>query len=110
MGDNYRFDETSYTLLAAAGVPWPVVMQVLRTHPQIRRHTSGGLILAAAVADWVAGGETWIAVALREEDDDHYLVRGARPRGPDEVEAVQAMIKRSDHDSTGRHDEGTGQY
>lgn len=109
VGDSYRFDEASYDQLEAAGVPWPLIMQVLRTHPKIRRHHPGGLVLAAAVAD-DKGGETWIVVALVEEGDDQYLVRGARPLGPDEIETIQAVIKRSGHDWTTRHDEGTGQH
>jgi hypothetical protein len=83
----YRFDERSYDALAAAGISWQVVLDVLRARPRVRQHIGAVLRIAARANDG-----RWIAVALIEEDDDEYLVVSARELDTAEHQAVQRMI------------------
>lgn len=89
MDEVYRFDDASYTTLGAAGVAWQDVIHVLNdARPRVRQHIGAVLRVAAAGRDG-----RWLAVALIEEDDDHYLVVGARHLDPDEAEATRKMIE-----------------
>jgi hypothetical protein len=85
----YRFDDDSYAHLGAAGIAWQDVIHVLNhARPRIRQHVGAVLRVAAVGRDG-----RWLAVALIEEDDDHYLVVGARHLDGDEAEATRKMIE-----------------
>jgi hypothetical protein len=86
--ESFRFDERSYDTLGAAGIPWQDVLEVLRTSPRVRHHLGSVLRIAAQTRDG-----RWLAVAYIVEDDDEYLVVGARELDEAEVSAVRAMIK-----------------
>jgi hypothetical protein len=88
VGDEVRFDDRSYEELAAAGIRWQDVVYVLRTSPRVRHHIGSVLRIAAQTADG-----TWLAVACVEEEDDEYLVVGARELDDAEAVAVRAMIE-----------------
>jgi len=88
VGDVYRFDERSYEALAANGIDWQTVLQVLRARPRVRQHIGAVLRVAAQAKDG-----RWIAVALIEEGDDEYLVVSARELDSEEVVAVTKMIE-----------------
>lgn len=88
MEERYRFDDDSYAALAAAGVAWQCVLEVLHTRPRMRHHIGAVLRVAAPASDG-----RWYAVALIEEDDDQYLVVGARELDDVERAAVARMIK-----------------
>jgi hypothetical protein len=89
LDEHFRFDDRSYDTLAAAGIRWQDVLEVLRARPRVSHHIGAVRRIAAQTS---AGA--WLAVALVEEDDDEYLVVGARELDPDEIEAIQAMIER----------------
>lgn len=93
VGVNHRFDDDSYARLYQTGISWQTVQEVLRAHPQIAHHIGATLRVAAPIRDWVTGGETWIVVALIEEDDDNYLVVSARQLTAPEVEAARKMLE-----------------
>ena len=84
----FRFDEQSYSALAAAGVGWPAALEVLRASPRLRQHAGAVLRIAAQAADG-----RWIAVALVEEGDDEYLVVSARELDAAEVQVVSKLIE-----------------
>jgi len=86
--EHYRFDDRSYDTLAAAGIQWQDVLYVLRASPRVRHHIGAVLRIAAQTADG-----RWLAVACIEEDDDEYLVVGARELDDAESAAVRAMIE-----------------
>lgn len=88
MGDTFRFDERSYDALAAAGIRWQDVLEVVRARPRVRHHIGAVLRIAAQASDG-----TWLAVAAIEEDDDEYLIVGARELDEAEVASVRAMIE-----------------
>ena len=88
MEESFRFDERSYDALAAAGIRWQDVLEVLRARPRVRHHIGAVLRIAAQTR---AGA--WLAVAAVEEDDDEYLIVGARELDEAEVAAVRAMIQ-----------------
>nr|MDT0663500.1 hypothetical protein [Micromonospora sp. DSM 115978] len=47
MDEVYRWDDASYTSLAAAGVAWPDVIHVLHHgYPRIRKHIGAALFVA----------------------------------------------------------------
>ena len=89
--DCFRFDERSYDALAAAGIRWQDVLEVLRARPRVRHHIGAALRIAAQTS---AGA--WLAVAALEEDDDEYLVVGARELDEAEVAAVRAKMIQGD--------------
>ena len=74
--------------MAAAGIRWQDVLEVLRTRPRVRHRIGKTMRVAAQTS---AG--TWLAVAAVEEDDDEYLIVGARELDEAEVAAVRAMIQ-----------------
>jgi hypothetical protein len=88
VGESFRFDERSYDTLAAAEIRWQDALEVLRAHPRVRHHIGAVLRIAAQTSTGV-----WLAVACVEEDDDEYLVVGARQLDDAEVAAVRAMIE-----------------
>lgn len=90
MLETYRWDEDTYTALAEAGVPWQTVTFVLYdAHPRIRRHTGvAALTISAPTTDG-----RWLAVALIEEEDDHYLVVGAHWMSDTETTTARRMTK-----------------
>ena len=88
MDEIFRFDERSYDSLAAAGIGWQVVLEVLRARPRVRQHIGAVLRVAAQTADG-----RWLVVACIEEADDEYLVVSARELDEAEIAAVQAMIE-----------------
>ena len=89
MDESYRFDDGTYANLGAAGVDWRDVIHVLNdARPRVRQHFGSVLRVAAAGRDG-----RWLAVALIEEDDDQYLVVGARHLDDDEAEATRKMIE-----------------
>jgi hypothetical protein len=81
MGDEFRFDGHSYETLAAAGIRWQDVVYVLWASPGVRHHIGFVLRIAAQ-----SGDGRWLAVACVGEEDDDYLVVGARHL--DDAEAV----------------------
>jgi len=85
----YVWDEASYDAVAAAGLSWQLVQQILRTRPRIRTHVGAVLRILAQAPDG-----RWIVVALIEQTDDEYLVVAARPLDADETDAAQRMIER----------------
>lgn len=90
MDEAYRFDDTSYTTLGAAGIDWRDVIHVLNhARPRVRQHIGSVLRIAAP-----SRAGTWLAVVLIEEEDDTYLVVGARHLDDGEVETTQKMIER----------------
>jgi hypothetical protein len=84
----YRFDEDSYQRLDAAGIGWQSVLDVLQARPRWRQHI--GAVLRVAAPD---RSGRWLGVALIEEDDDQYLVVGARELDADEAEAVRRLLE-----------------
>jgi len=88
VGDSFRFDERTYEALAAAGIGWQDVLEVLRASPRVRHHIGAVLRVAAQTSDG-----RWVAVACIEEADDEYLVVSARQLDDAEVTAVKAMIE-----------------
>ena len=86
--EEFRFDDRTYDALGAAGIRWQDVLEVLRARPRVRHHIGGVLRIAAQTTDGI-----WLAVACIEEDDDEYLVVGARELDDDETAAVRAMIQ-----------------
>jgi len=86
--ETYRFDEDSYQHLAAAGIGWQSVLDALRARPRWRQHI--GAVLRIAAPD---RSGRWLGVALIEEDDDQYLVVGARALDESEAEAVRRLLE-----------------
>jgi hypothetical protein len=85
----YRWDETSYDAVGAAGLGWQTVQEILRTRPRIRTHIGAVLRIVAQAHDG-----RWIVVALIEERDDESLVVSARLLNLDEITVAIQMIER----------------
>ncbi|MFY1673681.1 hypothetical protein ACN27G_27605 [Plantactinospora sp. WMMB334] len=89
MDEQYRFDDTSYANLAAAGIDWRDAIHVLRNaHRRIRHHTGSVLRVAAPDRDG-----RWLALALIEETDDAYLLVGGRHLDREEIDAIRKMFE-----------------
>lgn len=86
--ETYRFNDASYDRLNAAGISWRHVLHVLNNPARVRRHIGSVLHIAGLTPD-----ETPIVVALIEEDDDQYLIVGARALDEDEAAAFRIMRK-----------------
>jgi hypothetical protein len=86
--ETYRFDEDSYQRLAAAGIGWQSVLDALQARPRWRQHI--GAVLRIAAPD---RSGRWLGVALIEEDDDQYLVVGARELDAVEADAVRRLLE-----------------
>lgn len=89
--DHYEWNEESYAALAAAGIHWQEVYEVLHeAWPRMRRHFGNRHVgLAGQLRDG-----RWLGVFLREEDDDEYVVIGARELDADEVADLSRLIGR----------------
>jgi hypothetical protein len=86
--ETYRFDEDSYQRLEAARIGWQSVLDVLQARPRWRQHI--GAVLRIAAPDRAG---RWLGVALIEEDDDQYLVVGARELDAAESETVRRLLE-----------------
>jgi hypothetical protein len=86
--ETYRFDEDSYQRLGTAGIGWQSVLDVLHARPRWRQHI--GAVLRIAASDRAG---RWLGVALIEEDEDQYLVVGARQLDQAEAEAVRRLLQ-----------------
>jgi hypothetical protein len=87
--ERYRFDERSYEALAAAGIRWQDVLDILQTRPRIRQHIGALLRIAAQTSD----GRWFAVICIEDDDDDEYLVVSARALDETEIPAVRAMIE-----------------
>lgn len=89
MHEEYRWDDDSYTAIAANQVAWQDVSYILRhAHPKIRQHVGAVLRITAAAPD-----QRILAVTLIEEADDHYLVVAARHLTGDELTYAEALLR-----------------
>ena len=89
MDEEYRWDDDTYTAIAASQVDWRDVSYLLRhARPVIRRHIGGCLFITAHAPD-----RRIIAVTLIEEADDHYLVVTARHLTGDEHTYAEALLR-----------------
>jgi hypothetical protein len=87
--ERYRFDNASYDAIAAAGLDWPNVQDVLYGKPQVRDHI--GAVLRIMAQD---RRERWIMVALIEEAvDNDFLVVSARPMDAAEIALVESIFR-----------------
>lgn len=84
----YVWDDASYDAVAAAGLDWRLVQLILRTRPRIRTHIGAVLRVVAQAPDG-----RWIVVSLIEQEDDTYLLVGARELDVAESTAAQRMIE-----------------
>ena len=79
----YTFTEQTYERLAAAGVAPLSVLDVLHGGRVVRRHIGAFLQMAGQDREG-----TWLAVALIEDDDDHYTVTSARYLDDQEIQVI----------------------
>lgn len=85
--DKFLFTALSAERLMLAGIAQIDVSVALESRPRVRRHIGSSLQAFGRDRD----GE-WLAVALVEENDDEYVVTGARYLEPDEVAAIERYI------------------
>lgn len=80
----------SYDALDVAGVDWRDAVHVLNAPPpRVRRHIGSVFqVVAVTPAGW------WLAVTLVEENDDEYLVVGARWVDDAEATAMRKITER----------------
>ncbi len=89
MGERYRFDDASYDAIAAAGLDWQAVQDVLFGKPRVRHHI--GAVLRIAAQD---RRQRWIVVALIEEAaDNEFLVVSARLMDAAEIAVVERIFR-----------------
>jgi hypothetical protein len=93
--ESYRFDEASYERLAASGVGWRSVLEVLQARPRWRQHIGAVLRIAAPDRDG-----RWVGVALIEEGDDQYLVISARELDAAEADMIRRQLTRTDQEGS----------
>ena len=87
--DRYIWDEHSYDTVAANGLGWQAVQEILLyTTPRVRSHIGALLRVAAPDRDG-----RWIVVTCIEEQDNEYLVVSARFLEPDEAADAARMIE-----------------
>jgi hypothetical protein len=87
----YWFDERAYDRLGRSGIGWQAALEVLHARTKLRHHIGAVLRVAAQTGDG-----RWIVVACIEDDDDVYLVTGARELDEDEAAIVARLIAEGD--------------
>lgn len=88
VNEQYRFDDAGYSEIGASGVDWQSVIDVLYdAEVRIRQRIGEAVLLITAPNRH----DRWLRVALVEEDDDEYLVTGARWLESDEAEAAKRL-------------------
>jgi hypothetical protein len=85
----YLFDDESYATLGRSGVPWQAALHILRTHPNLRQHHDGYLVVAGQ-----AGDGQWYAIAIQEQTDDVWRVADGRPLTAQQAAAARARLHR----------------
>ncbi|HEX2143144.1 MAG TPA: hypothetical protein VHG10_01425 [Glycomyces sp.] len=89
MEERYRFDEASYDAIAAAGLHWTDVQDVLHGKPRVREHI--GAVLRIGAED---RHHRWIAVSLIEDEvDNEFLVVSARLMDAAEIAWIERIFR-----------------